>query len=407
LGEIAVIVRYIWEAAVYTVVSTALYFLLLYGGWGLLAWFGAVAPPSPKGGWWNGALVALGILAGARDFSSHLEAQEKSTGVSGFWGPYRREAAIGAFTGAAGLWLLVRYRAFDLTDSPVVNFVVWSAFAVAGAFAWAMSYAGRRRDRPLLAAIADAMDGFIAGVGVMSAVLAFAVWHASTDGQIDQRAGYVLVVICGALGAGVNLWRRSERGVSIRLRPNDPFPHNGRGNAWSDKGDLDRAITDYTEAIHLDPNDANAYASRGKAYQSKKEYDRAIADYDQAIRLDRNNANAYGNRGNARSDRGDLDRAIADYDVALQIRPGAVDYRNRGRAYESKKECDRAIADYTQAIQLEPKYVLAFNNRGAAYRAKGEREHATADFQKVLTLDPDDINRQFAETALRQLGAIP
>jgi tetratricopeptide (TPR) repeat protein len=50
---------------------------------------------------------------------------------------------------------------------------------------------------------------------------------------------------------------------------------------------------------------------------------------------------------------------------------------------------------------------LAFNNRGAAYRAKGEREHATADFQKVLTLDPDDINRQFAETALRQLGAIP
>src|ERR1700730_15551367 len=80
----------------------------IHGGWGLLAWFGAVAPPSPKGGWWNGALVALGILAGARDFSSHLEAQEKSTGVSGFWGPYRREAAIGAFTGAAGLWLLVR-----------------------------------------------------------------------------------------------------------------------------------------------------------------------------------------------------------------------------------------------------------------------------------------------------------
>jgi hypothetical protein len=202
----------ILNAVLYTVVRTALYFLLFYGGWGLLAWLGAVAPPSPIGGW---ALIALGIVGTASDFNSRLEAQEKSTGVSGFWGPYRRQAAIGAFAGAAGLWLLVRYRAFDLTDSPVVNFVVWSAFVAAGAFAWVISCAGRRRDRPLLPAIDDAMDGFIAGAGVMSAVLAFAVWHASTDGQIDQRAEYVLVVICGALGAGVNVWRRSERGVSL------------------------------------------------------------------------------------------------------------------------------------------------------------------------------------------------
>jgi tetratricopeptide (TPR) repeat protein len=68
--------------------------------------------------------------------------------------------------------------------------------------------------------------------------------------------------------------------------------YNNRGNAYSDKGDYDRAIADYTQAIRLAPNVASRYYNRGLAYYSKKDYDRAIVDFNQAIRLDPNNANA-------------------------------------------------------------------------------------------------------------------
>jgi tetratricopeptide (TPR) repeat protein len=54
--------------------------------------------------------------------------------------------------------------------------------------------------------------------------------------------------------------------------------HN-RGVAYGLKGDYDRAITDFDDAIALDSNLTGAFANRGHAYAAKKDYDRAIADY--------------------------------------------------------------------------------------------------------------------------------
>lgn len=42
------------------------------------------------------------------------------------------------------------------------------------------------------------------------------------------------------------------------------------------------AIEDYNKAIALDPNDAKAYNNRGNAYKNKKQYGRAISDLQKA-----------------------------------------------------------------------------------------------------------------------------
>src|SRR4029077_11704670 len=94
-----------------------------------------------------------------------------------------------------------------------------------------------------------------------------------------------------------------------------------RGNAHHDKGDTDRAITDYNEAIRLDPKFAFAYNNRGSAYHDKGDTDRAITDYNEAIRLDPKLAFAYNNRGSAYHDKGDPDRAITDYNEAIRLDP--------------------------------------------------------------------------------------
>ena len=65
-----------------------------------------------------------------------------------------------------------------------------------------------------------------------------------------------------------------------------------RGNAHKDKGDNDRAIKDYSEAIRLDPKYVVAYFNRGSVYSYKGDYDRAIKDFDEAIRLDPKDAMA-------------------------------------------------------------------------------------------------------------------
>ena len=63
-----------------------------------------------------------------------------------------------------------------------------------------------------------------------------------------------------------------------------------RGNVWSDKGDVDRAIADYNEAVRLAPDSALALYLRGLARQKKG--DKAgIADIAAAKRIDPDVAN--------------------------------------------------------------------------------------------------------------------
>ena len=87
------------------------------------------------------------------------------------------------------------------------------------------------------------------------------------------------------------------------------------------KGDYDRAIQDYNQAIRLDANSASAFTGRGAAYFAKGDYERAIQDYNQAIRLDANSASAFDHRGTAYFAKGDYDRAIQDYNQAIRLNP--------------------------------------------------------------------------------------
>ena len=64
-----------------------------------------------------------------------------------------------------------------------------------------------------------------------------------------------------------------------------------------DKGDYDKAIADFTEAIRLDPKDAKAYCNRGVAYGKKREYDKAVADFTRRSVSTRSSPEAYSNRG--------------------------------------------------------------------------------------------------------------
>ena len=57
-----------------------------------------------------------------------------------------------------------------------------------------------------------------------------------------------------------------------------------RGLAWRRKGDIDRSIADYTEAIRIDPNHASAYKNRGRANFYAGNFDAAISDLARGVR---------------------------------------------------------------------------------------------------------------------------
>ena len=166
---------------------------------------------------------------------------------------------------------------------------------------------------------------------------------------------------------------------------------NNRGKAYMRKGDYDRAIQDYDQAIRLKPDYALAFNNRGIAYGRKGDYDRAIQDHDEAIRLKPDDAGVFYNRGITYNDKGDHDRAIQDYDQAIRLKPDYADaFNNRGNAYRRKGDYDRAIQDYDQAIRLEPKSATRLRARGITRFCLMRFAAAQEDFVLALQLDPTD-----------------
>jgi tetratricopeptide (TPR) repeat protein len=175
--------------------------------------------------------------------------------------------------------------------------------------------------------------------------------------------------------------------------PNDTQGYLDRGLAAAQKGELDRAITDFNLALKLNPDKVTAYKifyNRGVAYKEKGDLDQAIADYSQALRLKKFSL-GFINRGAAFELKGDLDRALDDYNRALEFNSKLADkaYFNRGTIYKKKGELERAIEDYTRAIELNPKFAWAYNNRGVAYFKKMDMDRALVDYKRSLEIDPN------------------
>jgi tetratricopeptide (TPR) repeat protein len=212
---------------------------------------------------------------------------------------------------------------------------------------------------------------------------------------------------------------------AIRLDPDNSLAYSNRGILWREKRDVDRAIADFSEAIRIEPlpksdlpgpGYVNIYVNRGLAWQSKGDLDHALSDYGQAISFDSRNAEAFFYRGAVYLAKHDFERGIADLDAAVGLDPSRLEpnranaYYLRGAArYDSyvfasewieASDLDRAIADFTEVIKLDPQRIDAYRARGMAWNIDGDRDRAIADLTKAVELNP--LNTEMI-ALLRQL----
>jgi len=156
------------------------------------------------------------------------------------------------------------------------------------------------------------------GLIALPVLVALAAWPgtaAADDWETcDKQSGDVAIEACSrAIASG--RYKGNDLGVL----------YNNRGVEISSKGDRDRAIADYDQAIRLHPKYAYAYSNRGDAWRVKGDLRRALADLDEAIRLEPGFANAYYNRGLARERNNDLRGALADFKMFTELAPSDPD----------------------------------------------------------------------------------
>lgn len=185
------------------------------------------------------------------------------------------------------------------------------------------------------------------------------------------------------------------------------------------KGDVDRAVRDFSDAIRIDPKYPDSYAERGQALFKLGEIERAVADYSEALARDPEHAGALRARGMAYLYRGTADLALADLSKVIELaeryptRIAAIELfyarRSRSSIYGAKQQYDLEIADCTALIETyarDPALVDAlttsYSKAGAAnlmamvYRQRANAflhganfERAVADLTEAIPLSAD------------------
>ncbi len=171
-------------------------------------------------------------------------------------------------------------------------------------------------------------------------------------------------------------------------------PQERRACEGEDAATPDQRIAGCSAAIRAarDKSDklSEVFNNRGVAYRLKGELDRAIQDYGQAIKLNAKFAMAFNNRGVAYDKKGEYDHAIQDFDQAIKLKPSAEAHFNRGNAYLGKSQHASAIDDFNQAIKLKADFAPAFDNRCWARAVVGILKQALADCNEALRLMPSN-----------------
>ncbi|MEW6657433.1 MAG: tetratricopeptide repeat protein [Thermodesulfobacteriota bacterium] len=162
------------------------------------------------------------------------------------------------------------------------------------------------------------------------------------------------------------------------------------GGAHLEKGHLDRAIADYTEAIQLKPDFFAAFLNRGTARRKKGEVDGAIADYTQAIRLKPDLYDAYTLRGICYSKKGQYEEAIADYTQALKKKPHYLTYLGMAWVLATSKidkyrNGARAMELAAKAVQFH-RTPQSLQTLAAAYAEAGKFKEAVETQEEALDL---------------------
>jgi tetratricopeptide (TPR) repeat protein len=171
---------------------------------------------------------------------------------------------------------------------------------------------------------------------------------------------------------------------------------------------VDTVIDGCTAVIESGQNSqeelATAFDNRGVAYRLKGEYDRALQDYEQAIRLNPSNANAYNNRGVVYRIKREYALAVSDYDEAIWLKKGdfPAAYYNRALAYADKGEYEKSLRDFDIVIEVNPRSAMALYAGGLTLVRKGDTEAGMAGISAAKAINPN-IGEQFddCESPLR------
>jgi protein O-mannosyl-transferase len=227
-------------------------------------------------------------------------------------------------------------------------------------------------------------------------ILAYGAFSLSEKYKISSMAVYgiftVYLVIIGYQTAQRTQVFKNTITATTDVLQNFPskLAYVNRGYEYKHSGQVDKALSDYNNALLIDSTYAMAYRNRGVIYFERNNDSLALRDYTKSIKYDSTVAESYANRGACYSRMGKIDLALKDLNKALQLDPKHKSaLNNRSLTYFNIKEYKKAIADLDIYLNLYPNEAGSINLRGLCKIGLKDYDGALADYNKSVQLEPN------------------
>jgi choline-sulfatase len=161
------------------------------------------------------------------------------------------------------------------------------------------------------------------------------------------------------------------------------------GDAWRQKGRMDRALGEYDAAAVLNPETAAPHLLAADLHIAQREFDRAMARVERAAAIEPRSSEVARTRGRVLEYSGRAEQALAQYEQTLAIDPSDVAARARLVSVAmGLRRFDLAEPHlrYLETIQYQP--ARTYHGLGVVAESRGDFARAAAEFRRALAVDP-------------------
>lgn len=182
----------------------------------------------------------------------------------------------------------------------------------------------------------------------------------------------------------------------LKRAGNNGYAHFVAGIRLYEKGETERALSEYKAAIKLNPQFSAPYLEIGKHYGQKlHNHSEEMAWIDRAVAADPSYPPAYATKGSAYNDVGRRDLAIPEFKKAIALLEAAKISKGQSIAWsyynlglmlltQSPPDTEGGMALMKKAIAADPFTLQAYTELGIAYKRRGQFAEAVETYKNAI-----------------------
>ncbi len=156
------------------------------------------------------------------------------------------------------------------------------------------------------------------------------------------------------------------------------------GNLYLKKGNLEKALQEYNQALEKDVSLVRVNLNRGIVFFKLGQYQKAEEEFLRELEMDPQDERAYNNLSVLYRLQGEYQKAIENAQKSIQIKPYYPEaYINLTLAYKENGDLARARETLNEAMGIIPTFLYANFVLASLYQSEGKADSAILEYQKI------------------------